>query len=69
MRPLKEPRGTRMDANQIDPNLQFAYDAGLDDNAYTSTKGICQILEEGSDALGSDQVALAYSVFPELRAG
>ena len=53
--------------NNVDENLQFAYETNRDDNAYTSKKPVNAILADGSAALREDKVAFAYSVFPELK--
>jgi hypothetical protein len=58
---------TTIRENEIDKNLQFAYEACQDSNAYTSDKTICEIIESGTRALQEDKTAFAYSVFPELR--
>jgi len=55
------------DVNEVDENLQFAYEACQDNNAYTSSKTICEIIRDGAASLREDKVAFAYSVFPELR--
>jgi hypothetical protein len=56
---------TKQDA--VDENLQFAYEANRDDNAYTSEKPVCKILADGSAALRENKVVFACSVFPELK--
>jgi len=53
--------------NEVDENLQFAYEACQDDNAYTSPKTICKIIADGTASLRENKAEFAYSVFPELR--
>lgn len=55
------------DNKQVDKNLQFAYEACRDKNAYTSNKTVNTIIREGGAAVRSDKIEFVYSVFPELR--
>lgn len=52
---------------EVDENLQFAYLACRDNNAYTSKKTVVEILQDGIDSSEEDEIEFAYSVFPELR--
>jgi len=54
------------DCDDQDPSLLFAYEACLDNNAYTSDKTICEIIRDGTDSLHANKTAFVYSVFPEL---
>jgi hypothetical protein len=51
----------------VDEHLRFAYEASLDNNAYTSEKTICDIIAGGTESISEDKAAFAYSIFPELR--
>jgi len=55
------------DANkEVDKNLQFAYEADIDSNDYTSPKTIGQIIKDGGASLRENKADFVLSVFPEL---
>jgi hypothetical protein len=58
-----------VNTGEVDEHLQFAYEACQDNNAYTSSKTILKIIEDGGQALREDKVKFAFSVFPELDQG